>query len=427
MSNPQLARGMLEIAQKRMLGTYPLHARFLARWQIGLTHAIPTMAVTVRSSTIWLLYNPDFVVSCSFDELAGVVHHEINHVLFQHVFMEPTAFPDEEALVIAQETSTNEWIPEPLPGAPILLSQFPQLPANEDAATRYRRLARARQDGPIWGRISALLGHKKGDTVPNSPSSGPNRASDGTLSGEPTDDHSVWAEARASGPIGRMAVGVRIREAVRSVTPDEWKKVSPMVRNRIRQLTQGNSPGSDCEALDGLRDGRLDWRRLLRRYVGLATEERPVFNRPPRRFPDLVGIVPGRRRQNGPPSIMAVIDTSASMTTEMLDAIAGELTRLAVAHRVTVVECDAAVQRVYPFDGRLTQMHGRGGTDLSPPFDRALLAKVNPIVIIYFTDGCGPAPDRPPRFPVVWCLTPGGCKPADWGRELWLPDGDDGQ
>ena len=105
MSNSQLARGMLEIAQKRMLGTFPLHARFVARWQIEPTQAIPTMAVTVRGSTIWLLYNPDFVVSCSFDELAGVVHHEVNHLLFEHVFMAPTDFPDEEALLIAQETA----------------------------------------------------------------------------------------------------------------------------------------------------------------------------------------------------------------------------------------------------------------------------------------------------------------------------------
>ncbi len=424
-SNSQLARGMFEIAQKRMLGKYPFHARFIATWRIELTRAVPTMGVTVRGSATHLLYNPDFVVSCSFDELAGVVHHEINHLLFEHVFMEPKDFPDEEALVIAQETSANEWIPEPLPGEPILLAQFPELPANEDATTRYRRLAREVQDGQDRGRNSGSAGRKTASRVPNFPARRWNPAQGRRTFRMPLDDHSVWAQTRAAGPIGRMAVRVLVREAARSLTPDDWKKVSPMIRNRIRQLIQGNFPGSGCEVLDEQRDERLDWRRLSRRYVGLATEEGPAFNRPPRRFPDLVGILPGRRRQSGPPAVMPVIDTSGSMTSDALEAVAGELVRLAATHRVTVVECDAAVQRVYPFRGRLSVLHGRGGTDLRPPFDQALLAKAKPDVIIYFTDGCGPAPKCPPRVPVIWCVTPGGRKPADWGREIWLPEVND--
>lgn len=424
----QLALGMFEIAQRRMLGTYPFHTHLLARWQIEPTQAVPTMGVTVRGSATHLLYNPDFVVSCSFDELAGVVHHEINHLLFEHVFMEPKDFPDEEALVIAQETSANEWIPEPLPGVPILLAQFPELPANEDAATRYRRLARDAQRGQDRGWKSARTGRKSVSTVPNSPAPARNPAQGGRVSRMPLDDHSVWDQARASGPIGRMAVRVLVREAAQILTADDWKKINPVLRNRIQQLARGDSPGSGCEVLDGRRDGRRDWRGLLRRYVGLATEDRPAFNRPPRRFPDLLGILPGRRRQSGPPSVMVIIDTSASMGTEVLEAIAGELVRLAAAHRLVVVECDTAVRAVYPFRGSMEKVHGRGGTDLRPPFDHALLAKVRPNVIICFTDGCGPAPDRPPRVPVIWCLSPGGHKPADWGREITLPivaeDGD---
>jgi predicted metal-dependent peptidase len=81
-----------------------------------------------------------------------------------------------------------------------------------------------------------------------------------------------------------------------------------------------------------------------------------------------------------------------------------------------------SVQRVFPFRGTLKEVWGRGGTDLRPPFDQRLLAKVKPDVIICFTDGCGPAPDRPPRVPVIWCLTLGGRKPTDWGREVFLPE-----
>lgn len=118
---------------------------------------------------------------------------------------------------------------------------------------------------------------------------------------------------------------------------------------------------------------------------------------------------------------MAVLDTSGSISTAMLEAIAGELDRLASYHAVTVVECDAAVQAIYVYRGRLTAVRGRGGTDLRPPFDPALLRQVCPEVVVYFTDGGGPAPDAPPAVPVIWCLTPGGQRPAQWGRVLRLP------
>jgi predicted metal-dependent peptidase len=119
---------------------------------------------------------------------------------------------------------------------------------------------------------------------------------------------------------------------------------------------------------------------------------------------------------------MAVIDTSGSMRTLLLERIASELDRMARSHRVTVVECDAVVHRTYPYRGRLTGVHGRGGTDLRPAFAAEVLRTVKPDVIVYFTDGYGPAPASPPGVPVVWCLTPGGQKPVSWGRVIVLPE-----
>ena len=69
---------------------------------------------------------------------------------------------------------------------------------------------------------------------------------------------------------------------------------------------------------------------------------------------------------------------------------------MARRHRVTVVECDAVVQRTYPYRGRLTSVHGRGGTDLRPAFAAQVLGTVKPDVIVYFTDGDGPDIDHPP-------------------------------
>lgn len=114
---------------------------------------------------------------------------------------------------------------------------------------------------------------------------------------------------------------------------------------------------------------------------------------------------------------MAVIDTSGSMTAENLAQISGELSRMAACYSVMVVECDYAIQKVYEYRP-ITEVNGRGGTSFIPPLEPLFLGKHKPDLIVFFTDGFGDAPDRPPRAHVIWCLVPGGVRPATWGREL---------
>jgi predicted metal-dependent peptidase len=164
--------------------------------------------------------------------------------------------------------------------------------------------------------------------------------------------------------------------------------------------------------------GAPDWRRLLRRYLVRALERRPVLSRPPRRFPELVGQVPGQAWRAGRPRVLAALDTSGSIAAATLAQIGGELARLGCVAEVVVVECDAQIQAVYPYRGDLDKVRGRGGTDLRPPLAEGFLAGLRPDVVIYFTDGQGPAPVAAPRVPVIWCLTPNGEMPAAWGRSV---------
>lgn len=419
----QRAGGVLKIAEQRMVTTYPFHARFVAAWQHCATTTIQTIGVTVRDGTILLLYNPDFIIMCSFPELIGVLHHEVNHLLFGHLFLDPANFLDGAALTIAQETTVNEWVPEPLPAAPILLAQYPHLPVNEDTLTRYQRLARPNinQD---WYQKPQLLDQKIPSRVPNSPGIVPESSSLGPISARPEtlDDHSVWHEARAAGALGEMAVRVQIREAARGLPADVLQNVPPIIRDQIAKICAGTVPGGSYASLIAAGIGRLDWRQLLRHYVREATELRPVFTRPPRRFPDLIGVIPGQLHRPSKTKVMAVIDTSGSIDKATLETIATELDRMSARHTVTVVECDAIVHGVYPYRGRLTGVRGRGGTDLRPAFDPELLGRVRPDVVVYFTDGYGPALETPPPVPVIWCLTPDGKKPAYWGREIVFPE-----
>jgi predicted metal-dependent peptidase len=422
----QTALGKVEIAQQRMLQQYPFHARFIAAWQLHPTAAVQTMGVTVQNGTILLYFNPAFAVACSLPELMGVLHHEVNHLLFDHVFTDASRYPDRQALTVAQEVTVNEFVAEPLPGTPIVLAHFPQLPAYENTDKRYQRLANAdAQDNfqSNWAPKAGPRSQKTGSPTPKTVPPAPKSVPPGMLPEhvETLDDHQLWKTAIQAGPFEQMAVRVLIREVAAGLSPAQRQTLAPSIRQRIAALGHGNRSGANRETLPSSTHGQLAWQRLLQRYVRAATEVRPVFSRPPRRFPALVGIIPGRLYRPTRARVMAVIDTSGSMSTAMLELIGGELTRLATTHTITVVECDAVVKRTYPYRGQLDQVYGRGGTNLCPPFAPTLRARIRPDVVLYFTDGYGPAPDCPPPVPVIWCLTPDGQRPAPWGRVIRLP------
>ena len=144
----------------------------------------------------------------------------------------------------------------------------------------------------------------------------------GTI-GNTVDDHSVWQEARNNPREAKEAINNLIREAALAVGIDQ---VPQHFKGMIGGPLTGDTAATDRYEFEDHKQGQLDWRRFLRRYVGQLFQVRPVFNRPPRRFPSLVGVTPGKRRESERPKIMAVIDTSASITPELLRQIdAGNL------------------------------------------------------------------------------------------------------
>lgn len=377
-------------ARRRLIHRYPFHARFAAQWALSELASIETVGVTIRSGTIHLLFNPAFVLSCSVAELGAVLLHEIHHLLFGHVWMGPGEYPDRRALVIAQEVCANEFVREPFPLRPVLLADYPQLPPNEDTVRRYQRLA----------------SNSRRDEEPT------------TL-----DDHSQWGDAGRSPTTSKAVVKVAVEETVTSMSDEEVRQIDEQTIDAVADLVAGNLSGSSIERIERIRSSHQDlpWRQLLRDFVRQGCEPHPTFMRAPRRFPAMLGTVPGRIRRPARASIMAIVDSSGSIGSRDLALIAPEIELIARTNDVLVVECDAKIRRVYPFTSSLTTVEGRGGTDLRPPLEKAFLAKHRPSLAIYFTDGYGPAPEQPPRVPVLWCLTATGRRPVTWGREVRLP------
>jgi predicted metal-dependent peptidase len=167
----------------------------------------------------------------------------------------------------------------------------------------------------------------------------------------------------------------------------------------------------------------VDWREALRTFIAHNRAPVHTWTRPSRRFPQRIGVVPGRTYRLRPalrPTLLVAIDTSMSMSERELTEIARQLVPLSELARLIIVECDVAIARTYPFRGAIDRVQGRGGTDLRPVFEPSLLRRFAADAIVYFTDGEGPYPERAPAIPVLWMLT----KPADfecpWGARARL-------
>ncbi len=386
--------GPFGLGLQRLLSTHPLFAVAIDGWDIvaDAVEAQGTMAVTLFEGTrIRLAYSPEFLAEISPDEAASVLEHELQHVLHGHLSMSHADFPEEGALQVAQELTANEWVSGPLPGEPILLRDYPGFPPTESTADRYRRLV----TNPPPVKTPARLGGRCCANEGLTPSS----------------------------EVIEQVVVADVAEAVSKMDPTEASRALRALGRGLPAHGPGSSLRHQLIELGGGGPGNTNWRQVLRRIVSALRERRPTLTRPARRFPDLIGIVPGRMRSPGRPTIMAVLDSSGSMCgPETLATIRSEVEALGALANILIVECDDHVRRTYRFTGALLEVAGGGGTSFTEPLRAEFLRSNRADAVFYFTDGLGKAPSRPPSVRLVWCLLGEWARPsAPWGQVLRIP------
>ena len=413
-NDDRLARGTMQLAIQRLLTRNPLIGGLAASWSVRIDPEIGTLGMGMGAETLELIINPAFVLNCPLDQLASLVHHECRHVIFNHVFMEPKNYPNAEALLIAQETVANEDITKPLPSGSMQLRHYPLLKRGQDTETRYNTLTHERgKRTPCKG--SKVFAPLKGMSSKPSfrPDTRPSVIPGSQAPGGMQASHAHWKEIRLQDSLAKSAISASINGMLA-----EKKSLSDNEMGLVREVgrTCRAEPGSLISRLsNGLSSRKIDWQTLLRRYVGRLLERDVSYMSPPRRFPHLLGIVPGARRIPGKPKVLAVIDTSASMSDPELAAISMELTHVSRTCNMWVVECDSAIHNVYRYKRPITQVAGRGGTSFLPPLARSFLMKTQADLVIFFTDGFGPVPQKKPQVKVLWVLTKGGKRPSEWG------------
>ncbi|GAB4587990.1 vWA domain-containing protein [Nocardia sp. IFM 10818] len=400
----ELDRTKLLAARFRAASDRPYLATALYALTMVPSELVPTLAVDAR----WRCYvNAEFVASTEVPALAGVLIHEVSHLLRAHFERAAQlAEPVHPMLVnIAQDCEINDDLLEDglaLPEGVVHPGLF-DWPAGRLFEEYLRLLAKAVEDAKDSGGSSGSGdddGSGSADRLADRfgfPLGPRNDCGSGAVPGARPWESAADAETPAVHAAEAAALRKSTAEAIRAhdrtagSVPEGWllwadQTLEPVVDWRTRLA------GGLREAVSWA-SGAIDYtrRRPARRGVAVPRVVLPALARPL-------------------PRVAVVIDTSGSMLPADLAAAYGEITGILRTvglggDRITVLACDAevhSVRRIHRIED--IELRGGGGTDLTVGIEAALRLPHRPQVIVVLTDGYTPWPEAAPGARLIAVL-----------------------
>ena len=403
-------------------------------------------------------YPPLFVSNplllCKFElkEILYVVCHEIEHVALNHPAEMLKANPDRdpklfELFNLAADASVNDRLdlevmqgrkflksPEGAVSSAALREMFglPYLRKLENYQYYYDEIVKTGIEPPDSGPQRMLMQVAKGDGEGDDQSedgAGGDNGDSGTGDGA-GDDFGDGAGVGNEEDAGAGQDEVVTAGTCGTPSDHEWEdeesqldaeEVGYAVRELVNaavdlmnEETRGLMPAGFMSMVRELNEPpRLSWGQLLKKYVGtISAGKRKTRSRLNRRQPtrfDLSGEVDEKTLK-----IVVAIDTSGSVDDKQVAEIFNEVFAI-IAHRkfeLTVIECDAQIQRVYRVHTRADvqlSVLGRGGTAFTPVIEHINGDRYyRDALLVYFTDGWGEQSiPRPRTYRNLWVLTRG--------------------
>lgn len=375
------------LAQNRW--PYISHLLFSLRLVPPTSRSVETMAVDGG----WrLYYNEDFVLRQTVANLATFLQHEAMHCMLDHsgrYGQLRDSEPDQTLFNIAADCGINHIIEDSgfsFDGAdqPVRYKNFPDINKNMSTEQAYFILKNKPPETPKKDQAG------KG--------SGPSPDCGSVAGGEPRtyeipqDDTSAPAAGEETKSLVKSQVAAEISLATKG---------------------KGSIPGDLVRWADDFQNPKINWRRQLavRVRAALATKAgRRDYSmmRPSRREQGLISSetvvrLPAMRQPNDPKT-KVVVDTSGSITAEMLKLTLAEIMGITKAvgnsEGVYVIPCDSVA---YPAQKVRTQsdvaslkLPGGGGTDIGKGIFAAIESKPKPDVVVIVTDGYTPWPSSKP-------------------------------
>lgn len=406
-----------------------------------LAAAVARLPLVDASNCVWcptcatdgyaIYVNPAFTATLEDDELVFVMAHELVHCVLGH--LDRVGRRDRFIWNVAVDYATNALLVahgHVLPSGALLHPRFSNMTAEQiyddlldqlyaDHQRQGKHIRRDADGFPVWDGIQVT-----------------------TAGGS-----SRHVEAAAAGcQVGMDAHLPDQGAAAGGLRPDPFPTRDE--RNSVRRdliaacaSAAGTQAGRWTSELKPATVSPMAWQTMLANFIsGLRRSDYRLF--PPNRRYVHRGLFLPSLGVPGPEHLVVAVDTSASMSNDLLSQVLSQIDHLRAATEceVTLLQFDVRVHScvgIDPWEPISTaallrhKVYGRGGTDLRAPFtyvasdDAGRFQCMDALIVM--TDGFGPVPDRPPTHPVLWIITPGGKNSSKFGWEVALPsDGDRG-
>jgi predicted metal-dependent peptidase len=357
---------------KKLMFDEPFYGLMLIGMNKELSERIDTACVTRDNINTKLMVNPEFWTTLDESTKTGVLKHELLHIAFFHL-LNMDNFPDRKLHNVAADLEINQYIEdkykgEKWDGLEIHKEPFAKLNLKPKQGTKYY--------------YSMLQ-----EEIKNNPEGDIAEFMEGM---DPM--HELW-------------------EAFDGLSDAEKKLIAKQIDHQLKEIADqvnknhGTIPGELKDYVLGLfemEEPVLDWKAYLRRFNGMSQKilTKKTRRKPSRRYPSnpALKIKPKKRT-------LVAIDTSGSVNNNELIEFFNEIYHMyKTGTEITVVECDAQIQREYEYKGVLEEIKvaGRGGTDFEPVMVYLKEHQHKFQNLIYFTDGECSAPETKPMKPILW-------------------------
>lgn len=354
-TRPDIAEKLTR-ARAALILDQPFFGALSLRLKLVEDSVVPTLSTNGKE----IRYNPEYVASLSINLTKSALAHEVMHPVLDH-------------LSRLQGREPQRWNQA---------ADYALNPLIKDAGFEL---------APEWLNSPAFAG-MSADAIYNQL---PPMPPDGSGNGHgPAQD-----EIEPSGA----------SEAEQSEQAQEWRVATIQAASAAKAM--GKLPGDLERFLDRLLNNKVDWKAVLRRFLTQAAKADYVWTRPNRKMLAAQGIYMPSLYSEAMGEIVIAVDTSGSIDDAMLNTFGAEVEAIAAEMRpekVHVIYCDSQIAHVDEFNGDdqiVLKAHGGGGTDFRPPFAYIEERGLQPVALVYLTDGYGPFPEHPAEFPTLWTIT----------------------
>lgn len=323
-----------------------------------------------------MYFNPLLALLCEEKELQGLIKHEIYHIMLGHYEREKSLRNKYSSKVIstAMDLAVNIFIKN-LPGWCVRLHGINleyNLELKEDMTMEqyceelHKVIKNRRKDGTVIKDKGTII--KEADLE---------------------SAHEIWNDDELS-----------------------LENLKEIKKKTALNAYKGKAPKNIEKFIFSLEEkAEISWSEYLKKLIpSVRRGYKRTITRKDRRQPDrldLRGKLPSII-----PELLVAIDISASMSDEEIKKIMIEILEISQSSmaKITVVECDNEVRRVYPLNSPRDikkRLSKNGATAFSPVFKYMRNNNMRNHILLYFTDGVGERKltTKPINRNIIWVLT----------------------